>query len=118
MARLNRLRVFGTCLAMVVLALSLVLVGTAQLRALAEPLTPEAAQYEIDRADSPEEAGARLQQKARAHKEEIKVGPKPVQGLAKRVAGNTKGVFQLAGERIQETLEQNGSNLSKDSSSN
>lgn len=118
MVSFKSLKIPGICLAVVTIVLSLLLGGVFLPQAFAEPLTPEAAQYEIDRAHTPAEAGQRLQAQARAHKEEIKTGPKPVQGLAKTVTENTQTVFQLASERVQETLGLDESNASKDSSSN
>jgi hypothetical protein len=61
--------------------------------AMAKPLTPEAASYEIDRANSPQELGDRLNSQAREHKSEI-ANPQYAKQAAKNAtesAGNKAG---------------------------
>lgn len=60
---------------------------------MARPLTPEAASYEIDRANSPEEAGDRLKKQAREHKSELQNPQRTKQAAqnATEVASNKAG---------------------------
>jgi hypothetical protein len=71
--------------------------------AMAKPLTPEAAAYEIDRADSPQQLGDRLNSQAREHKSEI-ANPQYAKQAAKNATDEATSNVGGAFENIREKL--------------
>lgn len=98
----------GKCLSVFLLATA-VLLGTAfsdgtQSPAIAKPMTPEAAAYEIDHADSPEAAGRTIRQQARDYKQELRQDANYTQQAAKSAAKGTQNKLEQAADTIREKL--------------
>ena len=105
MMRVTQLRrYFGTFLIAVVLLLGSVLVSDFQMAAIAAPLTPEAAAYEIDQADSPQEAQARVQQKAQSYKKELREDSAYTKQAAEKATAETKNALERAADNVREKL--------------
>jgi membrane-bound lytic murein transglycosylase len=72
--------------------------------AIAAPLTPEAAAYEIDQANSPEEANSRVQQKAQSYKKELREDTAYTKQAAKQATTKTKNALERAADNVRDKL--------------
>ena len=84
-------------------------------RAIAEPVTPEAAAYEIDHANSPQEAGQRIQQQAQDYKKELAEDAQYTKHGAKRAAKESQNAIQQAVKTVKAKInpDQSTQSLSK-----
>jgi hypothetical protein len=73
----------------------------------AAPLTPESAAYEIDQVDSPAEAGARLQQRAKAYKQELKEDSNYTAKAAEKAVEGSKNKLEEVVDTVVEKLNLN-----------
>jgi hypothetical protein len=105
MRKFNRLRkVLSIFLIAVALLFSSLLTSGSGVQALAKPLTPEAAAYEIDHADSAETAGRKIQAESENHKKEITNGPAPAKDGAKDAVESTGNALQRVADNVREKL--------------
>ncbi|MBD2021761.1 hypothetical protein H6F43_16395 [Leptolyngbya sp. FACHB-36] len=74
--------------------------------AFAEPVTPEAAAYEIDNANSPEEAARTIKNKAQDYKQELDEDTHYTAKAAKKVASATKDKLDQSADTIGEKTRQ------------
>lgn len=95
---------FSAFLIAVVLLLSSLFVGNLQTAAIAAPLTPEAAAYEIDQAASPEEAHSRLEEKAQGYKKELREDSAYTKQAAKNATDKTKNALERAADNVRDKL--------------
>ncbi|XGV98548.1 MAG: hypothetical protein ACAF41_06350 [Leptolyngbya sp. BL-A-14] len=72
--------------------------------AIAAPLTPEAAAYEIDQANNPEDAHARVQQKAQNYKKELREDTAYTKQAAKKATTTTKNALERAADNVRDKL--------------
>lgn len=75
-----------------------------QTTAIAAPLTPEAAAYEINQANSPDEAHARVQQKAQDYKKELREDSAYTKQAAKNATTKTKNALERAADNVRDKL--------------
>jgi hypothetical protein len=87
-----------------VLLLGSLFVGDLQTGAIAAPLTPEAAAYEIDQSDSPQEAHSRLEDKAKSYKKELREDSAYTKQAAKNATDTTKNALERAADNVREKL--------------
>ena len=105
MIRVTQLRrYFSAFLIAALLLLSSVLISDFQMAAIADPLTPEAAAYEIDQANSPQDAKARVEQKAQSYKKELREDSAYTKQAAKKATAETKNVLERAADNVREKL--------------
>lgn len=100
------IQVVGKFLVILLLAIGF-FVGTltsVQIQSLAAPLTPEAAQYEINSVKSPQQAGAELKQRAQDYKAELKEDARYTKDVAKDVTEGTQSKLEQAFETVKEKL--------------
>ncbi|HEY9884379.1 MAG TPA: hypothetical protein V6C98_12295 [Thermosynechococcaceae cyanobacterium] len=95
---------FSAFLVAVVLLLGSLFVGDLQTGAIAAPLTPEAAAYEIDQSDSPQEAHSRLEDKAKSYKKELREDSAYTKQAAKNATDTTKNALERAADNVREKL--------------
>ncbi|MBD2034633.1 hypothetical protein H6F86_20250 [Phormidium sp. FACHB-592] len=95
---------FSAFLVAVVLLLGSLFVGDLQTAAIAAPLTPEAAAYEIDQATSPDEAHSRLEDKAKSYKKELKEDSAYTKQAAKKATGQAKNAIERTADNVREKL--------------
>lgn len=72
--------------------------------AIAAPLTPEAAAYEIDQAKSPEDAHTRVQQKAQSYKKELRDDTAYTKQAAKKATAKSKNALERAANNVRDKL--------------
>lgn len=105
MIRTVRLRNYlSAFLVAVVLVLSPLGMSNVQAAAIAAPLTPEAAAYEIDQASSPEDAHERVQQKAQNYKKELREDSAYTKQAAKKATAGTKNALERAADNVRDKL--------------
>jgi hypothetical protein len=75
-----------------------------QMQALAKPLTPDVAAYEIDHVDNAQAAGREIQAESENHKKEINNGPAPAKDAAKDAVEGTGNAFQRVADNVREKL--------------
>ena len=95
---------FSAFLVAVVLLLSSLFVGNLQTAAIAAPLTPEAAAYEIDQAASPDEAHSRLENKAKSYKKELQEDSASTKQTAKKATEQAKNAIERTADNVREKL--------------
>lgn len=97
-------KLLSALLVAVVLFISPILSGGAEMQALAKPMTPEAAAYEIDQADSPEAAGRKIRNEAENYKQEFKRGSNDTQQAAQDAGDSIQDKLQQAADNVREKL--------------
>ena len=95
---------FSAFLVAVVLLLGSLFVGDFQTGAIAAPLTPEAAAYEIDQAASPDEARSKLEAKAQGYKKELREDSAYTKQTAKKATDQAKNAIERAADNVREKL--------------
>lgn len=68
------------------------------------PLTPARAKYELDHANSAQEAGQRMQQISKDYKQELAKSPTPIPNAAENAKQKTEGLLKLFFKRVEETV--------------
>lgn len=86
-------------------------------QAMAKPMTPEAAQYEIDQANSPEEAANKIKNEAQAYKKELDDDTHYTNQAVKRVAKETQNNLNQTANRLGEKTRE-ASDRASDASDN
>ncbi|MBW4469909.1 MAG: hypothetical protein KME45_05835 [Stenomitos rutilans HA7619-LM2] len=105
MIRVTQLRKhLSAVLVAVVLLLGSIGLFAFQPAAIAAPLTPEAAAYEIDQANSPDEAHARVEQKAQNYKKELRDDSAYTKQAARNATANTKNALERAADNVRDKL--------------
>ncbi|PSB26701.1 hypothetical protein [Stenomitos frigidus] len=95
---------FSAFLIAAMLLLGPLAIGDFQRTAIAAPLPPEAATYEIDQANSPQDAHARLQQKAADYKEELQDNSAYTKQATEKATAETKNAFKRAADDVRDKL--------------
>ncbi len=101
---ITQLRKHFSALVAVVLLLSALFVGDLQTTAIAAPLTPEAAAYEIDQSASPGEAHSRLEDKAKSYKKDLRKDSAYTKQTAQKATEHAKNAIERAADNVRDKL--------------
>lgn len=98
-----RLRTFFSAL-LLAIALTVSLVSTGNLSALATPLTPEASAYEVDKSDQHITDRAKLQEKAQLETEVRQKSGSRAKRVEQSAIKEDKNTFERAADTVREKL--------------